>query len=147
ALVAAIREGKESPKGRAGYGETGGESGIRPVAFSSPRTATRSPGGAGLLSALPGGTVTFLLIDWHEGREAERTALAVGQALLRREIGRHGGSEMAAVGGAFAAAFARASDAAAGAAACRQAWQGSGSGETPRMALDTGEVDLQEGRY
>jgi predicted ATPase len=89
--------------------------------------------------------VTFLLIDWQPTPERDTTA-AEGSALLR-EIGRHGGHGVKAVGGAFAVAFARASDAVACAVACRHAWLAAGIPEAPRMALDTGEVEIQGERY
>jgi predicted ATPase/DNA-binding SARP family transcriptional activator len=110
-------------------------------AFSR-RTSHRAPRSAP--QALPSGIVTFLVMDWQPTPEA---APAEGGALLRREIGRHGGQEVTAVAGLLTAAFARANDAVSCAVVCRHAWLTAGSQEAPRMALDTGEVELRDERY
>jgi predicted ATPase/DNA-binding SARP family transcriptional activator len=148
ALVASLREGvSEGTDGELREGSSAVRSSIPSV---PPRVTP---------SALPGGTVTFLLIDWQWAQgandrrppeaagRAEDAAPAEGRGLLLREIGRHGGSEVKAVGGVLAAAFARVSDAVACAVACRQAWLAAGGEESPQMALDTGEVEIQEEAY
>ncbi len=109
--------------------------------------------------ALPTGTVTFLLTDiegstglWEKKGEAFRAALSLHHALLRKEFHRHGGYEFKEAGDGFMAAFSSVGDALACAVAGQralgaQAWpEGIGS-VLVRMALHTGDAELEEGDY
>ena len=110
-------------------------------------------------SPLPTGTVTFLLTDiegstalWERAGEAFRAALAEHHALLRRAFRYHGGCEVKETGDAFLVAFAHAGDALACAitsqrALAGHAWQYEVGALKVRMALHTGDVELQEGEY
>jgi predicted ATPase len=77
---------------------------------------------------LPTGTVTFLFTDiegstrlLHELGDAYADALAKHRRVLREAFAGHGGVEVDTQGDAFFVVFARANDALAAAAACRQA--------------------------
>lgn len=110
--------------------------------------------------ALPAGTVTFLLTDiegstalWEKAGDAFRSALSTHHALLRREFRRHGGQEVKEAGDSFLVVFAGAGDALACAVACQrlldtQPWPTEvGNGLRVRMALHTGDVELEAGEY
>ncbi len=116
------------------------------------------------LLPLPGGTVTFLLIDvpgstaLRQQAEQDFTeALAKYQSLLRRAFRRHSGQIVGEAGDSFRVAFARASDTIAAAVeaqqnlAAREGLIKSGAINEPslelRMALHTGETGLQETDY
>jgi predicted ATPase/class 3 adenylate cyclase/Tfp pilus assembly protein PilF len=111
-------------------------------------------------SSGPSGTVTFLLTDiegstrlWLQHPDAMRHALARHDTLLTACIEGHGGKllKQRGEGDSGFAVFARATDAVAAAlelqrALAREAWPT----ETPlqvRVALHTGEAELQEGDY
>lgn len=119
-----------------------------------------SPGPVSALPArLPTGTVTFLLTDiarstahWERAGEAFATALASHHALLRRLFRRYGGYEFNEAGESFVVAFERVGDALACAIAAQQAlaehpWSEEVGPLRVRMALHTGDVELQEGDY
>jgi predicted ATPase/class 3 adenylate cyclase len=101
---------------------------------------------------LPHGTVTFLFTDiegstrlLQERGDEYPEMLAGHQHALREEFARHGGVEVNTQGDAFFAAFAKASDALAAAAAARDAL-----GDGPirvRMGLHTGEPTVTADDY
>jgi predicted ATPase/DNA-binding SARP family transcriptional activator len=116
------------------------------------------------LPLIPGGTVTFLLIDapgsadfWRQAEQAFTAAMAKYQSLLRSAFQRHGGRVIGEADDSFRVAFARASDAVAAAVEVRRAlrthqWpvESGAINESPieaRMALHTGEVGIQETDY
>lgn len=79
-------------------------------------------------SALPTGTVTFLLLEVEDG---------AAESQLQDRVRRHGGREVKVAGGVRVVAFGRASDA----LACAVAAQQAGTEVSPgRMAIHTGEV-------
>jgi predicted ATPase/class 3 adenylate cyclase len=102
--------------------------------------------------SLPHGTVTFLFMDiegstrmLRETGDEYADVLADYRHLLREEVARHGGAEVDTQGDAFFAAFAKASDALAAAAAVREALA-----DGPirvRMGLHTGEPTVTEEGY
>jgi predicted ATPase/class 3 adenylate cyclase len=107
---------------------------------------------------LPAGTVTFLfttvegsvrLLEEHP--QAYRAALVRYDALLRGAVEAHGGAVFESVGDAVYAAFARSADAVAAALAAQRALQAERWGEVgeikARMALHTGDVELQGQHY
>jgi predicted ATPase/class 3 adenylate cyclase len=107
---------------------------------------------------LPAGTVTFLfttvegsvrLLEQHP--QAYRAALVRYDALLRGAVESHGGAVFESVGDAVYAAFARSPDAVAAALAAQVALQSERWGEVgeikARMALHTGDVELQGQHY
>jgi predicted ATPase/class 3 adenylate cyclase len=107
---------------------------------------------------LPTGTVTFLFTDiegstarWERDREAMSTALARHDELLREAIQLRGGAVFKTVGDAFCAAFARADDALACAAATQRALADQPWGEAGpvrvRMAIHSGSAEEREGDY
>src|SRR5207248_1083778 len=86
-------------------------------------------------AARPEGTVTFLLVDL-EGPPAE------GEEHFAEQVRRHGGWPLPAADRTRSVAFSRATDALACALACRRRslfYRG--------LALDTGDVQLEEGTY
>jgi len=107
--------------------------------------------------ALPSGTLTFLFTDvesctalWSKAGDTFRTALALHHALLRREFKRFGGIEVKEAGDSFLVAFAGVSDGLACAVACQKALAAQDWGEAAirvRMALNTGDVECEEGEY
>ena len=121
-----------------------------PRLTTAPRRASRR---------LPTGTVTFLLTEIEGARDLQRDtgaafqeALERHQTLLREQFGRHGGSEVTEARGCFTVAFERPSDALDCALACQralaaQSWPKEVGALRVRMALDTGEVELRDGRY
>jgi predicted ATPase/DNA-binding SARP family transcriptional activator len=108
---------------------------------------------------LPTGTVTFLIIDVAEAaalharwEEAFDTALTGHHAVLRQAFRRFGGREVKAAGPAFIVAFAAAGDALICAIAGQRAlaarsWPAEISPLQIRMALHTGDVELEDGEY
>src|SRR5262249_12722550 len=105
------------------------------------------------------GTVTFLLTDiegstalWEKTGEAFRSALTTHHALLRAEFRRHGGHEVKEAGDSFLVAFAGVGDALSCAIACQktlstQPWPEAIGSLKVRMALHTGDVELEDGEY
>jgi hypothetical protein len=101
--------------------------------------------------------VTFLLTDiegstalWEQAGEAFQAALATHHQLLRQEFLRHGGCEVKEAGDSFLVAFERPSHALACAVAGQEALAASAAPSMPvrvRMALHTGEVNLEQGEY
>jgi class 3 adenylate cyclase len=94
-----------------------------------PAVASPLPPAPALPSALPAGTVTFLLTDiegstilWEKAGDAFRSALSSHHALLRREFRRQGGHEVKEAGDSFLVVFASVADALA-CAICRCAWR------------------------
>jgi predicted ATPase/class 3 adenylate cyclase len=101
---------------------------------------------------LPTGTVTFLFTDvegstrlLHELGDRYADVLGAHRAALREAFGRHGGVEVDTQGDAFFVAFAKASDALAAAAACRDAL--AGGRVRVRMGLHTGEPVVADEGY
>jgi predicted ATPase/DNA-binding SARP family transcriptional activator len=103
------------------------------------------------------GTLTFLRLEFEVSSpvsalpEALRTALADGMARISRTCLHHGGREMRVTDTALLVAFARASDALAAAVQGQRALAQRDTGQglsalRARMALDTQEVKLKEGR-
>ncbi len=110
--------------------------------------------------ALPAGTVTFLITDiegstalWEKAGDAFRSALSRHHALLRGEFRRQGGQEVKEAGDSFLVVFAGVADALACAIACQrsldtQPWPEEVGGLLRvRMALHTGDVELEAGEY
>src|SRR5262245_8725255 len=108
--------------------------------------------------SLPSGTVTFLFTDiegstsrWEHHPEAMRTALARHDALIRAAIADYGGHVVKTMGDAFHAAFARAPDGVAAAAAAQRRLQAESWGEIGdlrvRMTLHTGAAEERDGDY
>jgi predicted ATPase/DNA-binding SARP family transcriptional activator len=137
--------------------QTAGETATkRPTAGAR---AEATPGSSTMPSRLPTGTVTFLLTDmegstarWERGGEAFTAALASHHSLLRRTFRRYGGYEVTEAGDGFLVAFERAGEALACAAAAQRAlaehpWPEEVGPLPVRMALHTGDVELQEGDY
>ena len=122
----------------------------------TPRT---SPRASTLPSRLPTGTVTILLTDierstaqWEAAGDAFITALANHHTLLRSLFHRFGGYEFKEAGEGFLVAFERVGEALACAIASQQALADHFWGEKVgplrvRMALHTGDIELQEGDY
>jgi predicted ATPase/DNA-binding SARP family transcriptional activator len=123
---------------------------------------------------LPSGTVTFLFTDvegstalWEKAGDAFRRALSLHHALLRREFKRFGGIEVKEAGDSFLAAFVSVSDGLGCAVACQRALASQDwafprdeAGKTSdtqqdsssfsirvRMALNTGDVECEQGEY
>jgi predicted ATPase/class 3 adenylate cyclase len=101
---------------------------------------------------LPSGTVTFLFTDiegstrlLHELGDRYADVLAEHRRVLREAFARHGGVEVDTQGDAFFIAFARASDAVAGAQAAQDALRG--GPVRVRMGLHTGEPMVDEEGY
>src|SRR5215212_2941176 len=110
------------------------------------------------MSALPVGTVTFLFTDiegstrLHEALpDAYRRAQARHDALLEQAVATHGGTVFQQAGDSFCAAFASPSAALGAAVDAQHALHREAWGETGairvRMALHTGEVEIQGGQY
>lgn len=128
-----------------------------PAAEAPPAKAHPSPAVAP--SARPTGTVTFLLTDiegstarWQEAGEAFKQTLADHHKLLRREFVRHGGYEVKEAGDSFLVAFTSAADGLACALAGQQAldrhtWPEAAGPVRVRMALYTGDVQIEEDEY
>jgi class 3 adenylate cyclase len=106
----------------------------------------------------PSGTVTFLFTDlegstqrWQQYPAAMGPALARHDRLLREAISAHGGVVFKTVGDAVCAAFATAPAAVAAALTAQRALYAEPWGSTPplrvRMALHTGQAEVQEGDY
>ncbi len=124
------------------------------VSVSAP-SAPR-PSGSGAARELPTGTVTFLLAsvagttDLLDGRaDAFNSALAVYHAVMRSEMRRAGGVEVQVAKDSFIAAFQSATDALSCAVSCRRALAAQ---PLPlelgvRIALHTGDVELEYGKY
>ena len=130
----------------------------RPV--RSPTRASRARPPAGVVSDRPPvGTVTFLLADIEGSRPLPERPRGVSEkarqacrGLLTETAARHGGQAVQEGGGLQTFAFARPSDALRCAVACRQALTGQAGPAGPaspsvRMAVDTGEAELADGRY
>lgn len=128
--------------------------------YLSPVAAMASPLPSTLvLPALPTGTVTFLMTDiegsttlWEKAGDAFHSALSSHHALLRREFRRHGGQEMKEAGDSFLVVFGSVGDALACAIACQrsldaQPWPDETGTLRVRMALHTGDVELEAGEY
>jgi predicted ATPase/class 3 adenylate cyclase/DNA-binding CsgD family transcriptional regulator len=111
------------------------------------------------MNALPTGTVTFLFTDiegstrlLEAGQEAYRTALVRHDTLLAQVIADHGGMVVQQAGDGFSVAFRSPTPAVRAAldgqaALQREPWEEAGQVRV-RMALHTGEVELQEkGKY
>jgi class 3 adenylate cyclase len=101
---------------------------------------------------LPSGTVTFLFTDiegstrlLQELGDPYADVLAEHRRVLREAFARHGGVEVDTQGDAFFVAFARASNAVAGAQAGQEALRGGPVGV--RMGLHTGEPMVREEGY
>jgi predicted ATPase/DNA-binding SARP family transcriptional activator len=121
------------------------------VAPSPPRPVAPSP--------VPTGTVTFLLADiegstaqWQRAGDAFRTALASHHAVLRDVFQRHSGHEVQEAGDSFLVAFGAAGEALAAAIAGQKAlaahsWPDEVGHVKVRMALHTGDVELESGQY
>ncbi len=127
-----------------------------PAAVPQARLAPRRQGAR---TALPTGTVTFLLTE-IEGSIAlsKRAGTAFDsarlrhQALLRREFARHGGHVFQEPTDRFLVAFAGAGDALACAVACQrtlanQAWPEETGALGVRIALHTGDIEQEKGGY
>jgi predicted ATPase/class 3 adenylate cyclase/DNA-binding SARP family transcriptional activator len=109
--------------------------------------------------ALPTGTVTVLMTDiegstalWEKAGDAFRSALSTHHALLRGEFRRHGGQEVKEAGDSFLVVFSAVGDALACAIACqrgldKQPWPKQVGKLAVRMALHTGDVELEDGEY
>ncbi len=111
-------------------------------------------------SALPSGTVTFLLTDvegstrrWDRNPVAMRQAMAGHDEVLGRLVGAHGGTQVESgrEGDSVLAAFTRASDAVASAVAMQrelaaQTWP-EGADMHIRVAVHSGEAELRDGHY
>src|SRR4051812_13904144 len=110
------------------------------------------------MSALPSGTVTFLLTDiegstrlWEGHPRAMQVALARHDALLREAIESNGGYVFKTVGDGFCAAFATAPDALQSAIDAQHAvqsaeWDATGPIKV-RMALHTGVAQMRDNDY
>ena len=101
---------------------------------------------------LPSGTVTFLFTDiegstrlLHELGDGYADVLAEHRRVLREAFAEHGGVEVDTQGDAFFVAFARASDAVAGAQAAKDALQG--GPVRVRIGVHTGEPMVGEEGY
>src|SRR5262249_45580934 len=130
-------------------------SGVQARAGSTPRLgpASHPP------IAAPVGTVTFLLTDiegstalWEQSGEPFRAALSQHHELLRREFRRHSGYEVREAGDSFLVAFPsarRALDCAVAGqrALAAQTWPPAVNTIRVRMALHTGDVELEEEGY
>jgi class 3 adenylate cyclase len=110
------------------------------------------PCGVAARAELPSGTVTFLFTDiegstrlLQELGERYGEVLAEHRRLIRQAFQRHGGVEVDTQGDAFFVAFARASDAVAGAQEAQAALQG--GPVRVRMGLHTGEPIRGEEGY
>jgi predicted ATPase/class 3 adenylate cyclase/tetratricopeptide (TPR) repeat protein len=112
------------------------------------------------MADLATGTVTFLFTDiegstrhWEEHPQEMRRALARHDATLRGVIERHGGRVFKTMGDAFYAAFPAAHAAVEAALAAQQSLLSrgptgpSGLPLRVRIALHTGEAELQDGNY
>src|SRR5690348_6776780 len=112
------------------------------------------------MTALPGGTVTFLFTDiegstrlWEEEPVTMQLVLARHDALLRAAIETHGGIVFKTVGDSFCAAFDSASQALEAALTAqlnlRQVAAGVGKNLSlkVRMALYTGDCQQRDGDY
>src|SRR5579875_340750 len=112
------------------------------------------------MSALPTGTVTFLLTDvvgsaklWEECPEEMRRALSRHDALAEQVIRRHGGAliKSRGEGDSLFAVFARAEAAVLAAADVQQALlpdaHPGGLALCLRLALHTGQADQRDGDY
>ena len=126
---------------------------------ASPPTQRRQPART-LRAPLPTGTPTFLLTDiegstahWERAGTAFQSVLARHHALLRALFARHGGHEAAETGDGFVVAFGRAGDALrcaveAQCALATETWTKTADpAPRVRMALHTGDVELEKGRY
>src|SRR5438477_7786407 len=110
------------------------------------------------MSALPSGTVTFLLTDiegstrlWEGHPRAMQVALARHDALLREAIESNGGYVFKTVGDAFCAAFPTAPEALQAAIGAQRAltaaiWNGTGPIKV-RIALHTGAAEVRDNDY
>lgn len=121
------------------------------------RTVSPTPSSA-ISSRLPFGTVSFLMTDieqstvlWEKAGDIFRSALSTHHALLRREFKRFGGHEVKEAGDSFLIAFEGVSDSLACTIACQRALAIQPWPETAvvkvRMALHTGDVELEEDEY
>jgi predicted ATPase/class 3 adenylate cyclase len=110
------------------------------------------------MADLPSGTVTFLFTDiegstklWEQHPDAMRIALVRHNALLRDAIEDHEGAVFKTVGDGFCSVFAQAVAAVAAACAIQRALSAEPwpipSPLRVRVALHTGDADLQEGEY
>jgi predicted ATPase/DNA-binding SARP family transcriptional activator len=127
----------------------------------SPQPSAPSPStpNAQRSTPLPAGTVTFLLTDiegstasWERLQDDYRAVLSDHHQLLRREFRRHGGHEVKEVGDSFLVAFESAADALACAIAGQRSlaghpWPAEVGPLRVRMALHTGDVQLEEREY
>jgi len=118
------------------------------------------PAGPGQPTALPAGTVTFLLTDiegstrlWETVPEAMEVALERHNRLVTDAIGSHGGVVITSrgEGDSFFAAFPSAVAAVEAAGACQlrlngEAWP-TGAALRVRMGLHTGEAHVEDGDY
>ncbi len=127
---------------------------LRAVAtFPPPAPAAPAP------SALPTGTVSFLMTDiegstilLEKAGDAFRSALSSHHALLRREFRRNGGQEVKEAGDSFLVVFSSVGDAMTCAIACQrsldtQPWPEAVGRLVVRMAVHTGDVELDAGEY
>jgi predicted ATPase/class 3 adenylate cyclase/DNA-binding NarL/FixJ family response regulator len=113
-----------------------------------------------LLTALPSGTLTFLISDieestqaWDRSPDAMRKALELHDAILERTISANKGNlvELGREGDSILCVFARPSEAVACALAAQleflsAAWP-EGTDVRIRMAIHTGEAELRDGHY
>ncbi len=109
--------------------------------------------------AFPTGTLTFLLTDiegstelWKRAGDEIRDALATHHLILRRAFRAHGGIEVKDSQDSFLVAFSRPSGALACAIASQRAlcavkWPSDIGQLKVRIALHTGEVELQDSKY
>jgi predicted ATPase/DNA-binding SARP family transcriptional activator/uncharacterized protein HemY len=151
------------PGSRAGKGE---RAHVSPgsVPLSLPRAESQEPGaGRRARSALPSGTVTFLLTEieggvalWERLGSAAPLVRESHHALFRRLLRRHGGCEVSELGDGFVFAFQGAGDALACAVALQSALVSHSWPPTVeplpaplrvRAALHTGEAQPEQGEY
>lgn len=135
-----------------------------PAPHAAPPAQITAPTPPVPASALPSGTVTFLMTDivgstahWEREADSYKKAQAAHHNLLRHLFGPHGGKEVKDLGDGFLVVFARAGDALDCAVAC----QGALSQEPVtnaeeranmpplqvRMALHTGSAEPEGGDY
>ncbi len=113
-----------------------------------------------LLTALPSGTLTFLISDieestraWDRNPDAMREALEMHDAILERTISANKGRlvELGREGDSILCVFARPSEAVACALAAQLEFQGAawpqGTDVHVRIAIHTGEAELRDGHY
>lgn len=128
-----------------------------PVSDTAAPTAAPTPP-LEMPTALPSGTVTFLLTDiagstklWEQQPEMMQVALAHHDSILRDRIAAHGGMVVKSMGDGIHAVFTRPSDAVAASVAAQRAllaqdWDAIGALGV-RMALHTGSAEERDRDY